>query len=83
MRQRESGPRIRVVMEAERQRLIIVVDNTAPLLPKERDGEYESSRHEGLGIGTRSVKAITARYGGVVELKWERGIFYAAVMLNP
>jgi len=57
--------------------------DTAPLPPKERDGEYESSRHEGLGIGTRSVKAITARYGGVAELKWERGIFYAAVMLNP
>ncbi len=74
---------VRVVAEAEQQRLIIVVDNTAPSPPKARDGEFLSSRHEGLGIGTQSVKDIAARYGGVAELKWENGIFYAAVMLNP
>jgi len=74
---------VRVVLEAERQRLIIVVDNTAPTPPKERDGEFLSSHHEGLGIGTQSVKDITARCGGVAKFKWEKGIFYAAVMLNP
>ncbi len=62
---------------------LIVVDNTAPTPPREQDGEFLSSRHEGLGIGTQSVKDITARYGGVARFQWENGIFYAAVMLNP
>ncbi len=77
------GAWVRVFMEAERQRLTIEVDNAAPAPPRERDGEFLSSRHEGLGIGTQSVKNIAARYGGVAELKWENGVFYAAVMLNP
>jgi len=74
---------VRVFLEAERQRLTVIVDNTAPTPPRERDGEFLSSRHKGAGIGTQSVRAIAARYGGVAELKWEKGIFYAAVMLNP
>ncbi len=74
---------VRVIVEAENQRLIIVVDNTAPTPPRERDGEFLSSRRKGLGTGTRSVKDIAARYGGVARLEWKNGIFYAAVMLNP
>ncbi len=74
---------MRVFVEAECQRLIIVVDNTAPMPPKERDGKFLSSHHKGLGIGTQSVKDIATRYDGIAELKWENGIFYAAVMLNP
>ncbi len=79
----EKDAWVRVIVEAERQRLIIVVDNTAPTPPKQRDGQFLSSRHKGLGIGTQSVRDIAARYGGVSELKWENGIFYAAVMLSP
>jgi len=74
---------VRVIVEAEDQRLIIVVDNTAPTPPRERDGEFLSSHHDGLGIGTQSVRDIAARCGGVAKFKWEKGIFYAAVMLNP
>ncbi len=74
---------VRMAMGAECQRLIIVVDNTAPTPPKERDGKFLSSRHKGLGIGTQSVRDIAIRYGGIAELKWENGIFYAAVLLNP
>ncbi len=74
---------VRVCVEAERQRLIIVVDNAAPTPPKQRDGRFLSSRHKGLGIGTQSVRDIAARYGGVAELKWEEGVFYAAALLSP
>ncbi len=74
---------VRVSMGAECQRLVIVVDNTAPTPPKERDGKFLSSRHKGLGIGTQSVRDIATRYDGISELKWENGIFYAAVLLNP
>jgi len=74
---------VRVIVEAENQRLIIVVDNTAPTPPREQDGEFLSSHHDGLGIGTQSVRDIAARCGGVAKFKWEKGIFYSAVMLNP
>ncbi len=74
---------VRIVIEAQRQRLIIVVDNTAPVPPQERSGKFLSSRHGGAGIGTQSVKDIAARYGGVAKFKWEDGTFYAAVMLDP
>jgi len=73
----------RVCVRAKQQRLTIVVDNAAPTPPKERDGEFLSSHHEGMGIGTQSVKSIVQRYGGVTQLSWEDGVFYAAVLLNP
>jgi len=78
-----EGAWVRACVETERQRLIIVVDNAAPVPPRTQDGEFLSSRHEGLGLGTRLVKDIAARCGGVAELKWENGVFYAAVLLNP
>ncbi len=74
---------VRVCVEAEHQRLTIIIDNAAPTPPKERDGKFLSSRHKGFGIGTQSVKDITARFVGVTELRWENGVFYASVMLNP
>ncbi len=74
---------VRVVIEAERQRLIIVVDNTAPTPPREQNGALLSSRHEGIGIGTQSVKDIARRYGGVAKFKWADGVFYASVLLDP
>ncbi len=42
----------RVFMEAECQRLVIIVDNTVPTPPKKkRDWEFLSSCHKDLGIG--------------------------------
>ncbi len=32
---------------------------------------------------TSRLSDIAARYGGVAKFKWEDGIFYAAVMLDP
>ncbi len=82
------SPSLKAYGISERARLFEVVQrvkevNTALTPPAERDGEFFSSRHEGLDIGTQSVKGIAARYGGVTELKWENQVFYAAVMLNP
>lgn len=77
------GAWVRVVIQAQRQRLIIVVDNTAPTPPREQGEAFLSSRHEGAGIGTQSVRDIAQRYGGVAKFNWQNGVFYAAVMLDP
>lgn len=63
--------------------LLITVDNTSPC-PPEMDGEqFRSSKHEGFGMGTMSVRLITERYHGDARFEWKDGVFYASVMLNP
>lgn len=75
---------VRLCAETAGERgLSIIVDNAAPAPPREQEGVFLSSKHEGLGMGTQSVKAIAARYGGVAEFKWEDGVFYGSVLLNP
>lgn len=63
--------------------LSLTVDNTSPL-PPDMDGEQiHSSKHEGFGMGTLSVRMIAERYNGDARFEWKDGIFYASVMLNP
>lgn len=63
--------------------LSLTVDNTSPL-PPDIDGEQiRSSKHEGFGMGTLSVRMIAKRYNGDARFEWKDGVFYASVMLNP
>ena len=60
--------------------LCITVDNTITCTPKfDSDGALVSTKHKGLGFGTRSVKSIAEAYGGVCRFEAKDGIFYASV----
>ncbi len=62
--------------------LILTVDNGPAKPPVEVHGNYQSSRHDGMGIGTASVKNIAAHYNGTARFQWTDGIFYASVLLT-
>lgn len=63
--------------------LSIAVDNTCGRKPIWDDGELVSTKHEGHGVGTVSIRYIAQRYDGDARFEWRDGIFYASVMLNP
>lgn len=64
--------------------IALIVDNTSPVSPKlQEDGSFLSTKHSGSGIGTQSVKGVAARYNGTADFRWESGMFYASVLLNP
>jgi len=61
----------------------ITVDNSCPFAPTEENKRFLSSKHPGLGTGTLSIRNIAAQYHGIADFKYEDGVFYASVFLNP
>lgn len=49
----------------------------------EWEGSFRSTKHEGEGIGTQSIRYIAQQYNGAADFRWEDGMFYASVFLNP
>lgn len=63
--------------------LCITVDNTfTGLLKHTSSGELASTKHRGLGLGTKSAESIAAHYGGVCRFEAKEGMFYASVMCS-
>lgn len=57
------------------------LDNTfSGSLDIDQEGHFVSSKHEGLGLGTESIKSIAEKYGSVCQFKANNGMFYASVM---
>ncbi|MCD7761821.1 MAG: GHKL domain-containing protein [Lachnospiraceae bacterium] len=77
-----TAPFIRVLAKADEQKLLLTVDNTAVTAPTIKAGRFLSSRHEGYGLGTESVRTIAERHQGRADFRWEDGIFYASVSLR-
>lgn len=63
--------------------LTLTVDNTCPRPPVFCKGHFLSSKHEGFGNGTESVRNIAEKYQGDARFEWKDGMFFASVMLNP
>lgn len=79
-----SDQAIRVIVKQNGDAcLSIVVDNTCSRKPIWDEGELVSTKHEGHGVGTVSIRYIAQRYDGDARFEWRDGIFYASVMLNP
>lgn len=79
-----SDQAIRVIVKQNGDAcLSIAVDNTCSRQPIWDDGELVSTKHEGHGVGTVSIRYIAQRYDGDARFEWRDGIFYASVMLNP
>ena len=62
--------------------LLILTDNTCTAQVGFEQGIPLSSKREGTGIGTASVRELAARYGGTVEFAQKDGVFYASVLLK-
>lgn len=73
---------IRMHMRLDGNLLSITVDNTCPAAPAEQDGRLLSSRHEGYGVGTQSVRSVAERHHGLARFEWVDGEFRASVLLR-
>lgn len=61
--------------------LCITVDNTfTGTLKQTNDGDLVSTKHKGMGLGTRSVRSIVEQYNGVCRFEAKDGMFYASVL---
>lgn len=58
----------------------VTVDNTfTGTLKCANDGEFLSTKHKGLGLGTQSVKSIAEHYSGICRFEAKDDMFYASV----
>lgn len=78
----EKGDDRKIVVRASfiGSSLCITVDNTyRGVLKYTPSGELVSTKHNGPGLGTQSVKSIVAHYGGVCKFESVDGMFYASI----
>lgn len=61
----------------------IIVDNSCPSTFRQNDPIIPSTKHEGPGLGTLSIRNIAAQYHGIADFQCENEVFYASVFLNP
>ena len=78
-----SAKKILIRAESSRDSLCITVDNTfTKTLRQTAGGALISTKHQGLGMGTQSVKSITEQHGGICRFEAKDGMFYASVLCN-
>lgn len=80
-REPEGTRRITVRADTDGGALCLTVDNTCTLPPRcAPDGTLLSAKHEGAGMGTRSVRTIAEKHGGVCRWEIRDGMFCASVL---
>ncbi len=79
---KEAAPFIRVLAKTEGGILWLTIDNTSLQEPTWQDGRLRSSRHEGFGLGTASVRTTAVNHNGDASFQWEDEVFYASVSLS-
>ncbi len=80
----EGSPFIRIHARVAGERAIsTTVDNSSRQAPSTKDGSLLSSKHGSPGTGTVSIKNIAGQYHGIADFKYEGGVFFASVFLNP
>lgn len=84
LRQEGGTPSISIHINSVGQSMITLsVRNTYSHEIREQDGQFLSSKRDGIGIGTSSVRYLTERYHGALNFSHGNGIFEASVFLNP
>ena len=61
--------------------LVLTLDNSFSGSVRETDGALLSSKRDGFGLGTASVKAMVKMRGGVAQFEPKDGTFRASVLL--
>ncbi len=62
--------------------ILLTVENTFDIEPKEKNGIFQSSKRRGEGTGIRSVVRIVDKTGGYSRFSYENGVFFADIMLR-
>lgn len=62
--------------------LLLRIENSSDKPPSKKSGKFLSAKHDGYGIGTQSVKAAAARYGGQLKYDYNENFFRVSVILT-
>ncbi len=79
----EQSPYITIRGKREGGAILFMFINTfTGKTKKAPNGLYLSTKHEGRGIGLRSVRGIVNDCGGILDIKHEGGLFTVSVLLK-
>ncbi len=80
---KEAKPVIRIRGRMQNKAVFFKVVNTfTGRAKKSPDGLYLSTKHEGRGIGLRSVRGIVSDYNGILKITQDDGLFTVSVLVN-
>ncbi len=65
-----------------KQKQFEVINTFTGKTKKAPKGLYLSTKHEGRGIGLRSVRGIVSDYKGILKIQHENGLFTVAILLQ-
>ena len=67
----EAGKRwIRLHLQMVNGKMTVLAENPYNGLLKEKEGRFYSTKHEGLGVGTESIRRIAEKYGGYADFSY-------------
>ena len=67
--------------DMENGRLRLIVSNSFSGVLRRRGDSFQSTKHEGLGVGVRSVETVVGKYGGLTDFSADNGMFRAMVLI--
>lgn len=77
-----ENPYIKIWGRYKEPGFLFRIENTFSTPLKERNGKYHSTKHDGPGIGTESVRKVVQQYNGTVDFSKEEHIFQVSVILD-
>ena len=82
MGQREGQRYVKVGASRKGRQLILLVKNTYENQIKRKDGGFDSTKHDGAGIGLLSVNKVVEKYRGIMKIEYDKMYFTVCVLLN-
>ncbi|MCD8231816.1 MAG: ATP-binding protein [Clostridiales bacterium] len=77
----EMNPFIRLRARTDKNQIILTLDNTCAAPPQMEGEAFCSTKHEGMGIGTASIRSVAEKYHGSAQFRYEDHVFFASVLL--
>ncbi len=79
----ETAPLISVRGKMDGNMLFFkIINSSTKEIKKSPNGLYLSTKHEGRGIGLRSVRSIVNDYNGILQIEQKDGLFTVAVLVK-
>lgn len=77
----ESGAYIKIQMQCQKNNLVALIENNYKTEPILRNNRFDSTKHTGAGIGTKSATLIVQKNKGVIEFDTQNNVFYVRLLL--
>ncbi|MCD7818446.1 MAG: GHKL domain-containing protein, partial [Lachnospiraceae bacterium] len=77
----ELSPFVKLRAMASKEQVSLIMDNTSSQPPKMEGDIIYSTKHEGIGIGTASIRSVAGKYHGNVQFHYQDHVFYASILL--